>query len=469
MLIRFNIKNFLSFSTRIDPATGQLVSNEFSMIPGKVRSKMEHIHQNTKQDLLKFAAIYGANASGKSNLVKALDFMQQIVRTGTLPPNSTEKYSKTNSVHRSTPSYFSIEILLDSHCYEYGFEVMLQTGKIVSEWLYEIGKEKEKCLFEKESGKEKYHFENELRNVPNLELYAKDMIGSNILFLTIMNQNKTGFYRNTPNARVLNEVFTWFIESLDINYPDRPVSNFSYLTDIGNIPEVSRLISAFGTGIAEITPIEIPVEKMFSVLPNHVKKDILSHIDMYTMAVNQSKENNHGRKIEKWNALIRSPSQVFTLEIDNELKQTVHEIKFIHQDKSFSFDFSEESDGTVRLFDLLEMLLSKKEKTYVIDELDRCMHPCLTYKFVETFLAYAQERKVQLIVTSHESRLLDFDLLRRDEVWFVDKDKNGESTIYSLDEYNVRFDQKVDKAYLEGRYGGVPVFSTLFPIEKGLK
>ena len=101
----------------------------------------------------------------------------------------------------------------------------------------------------------------------------------------------------------------------------------------------------------------------------------------------------------------------------------------------------------------------------MIDELDRCLHPSLTYKFVDTFLQLAEKRNVQLIVTTHESRLLDFDLLRRDEIWFVNKRKSGERDIYSLEEYNTRFDQKIDKAYLEGRYGGVPIFSTVFPIE----
>jgi len=96
MLIRFNVKNFLSFSARHDPETKKQISNEFSMIPGKVRGKMEHIHEHPKQDLLKFAAIYGANASGKSNLIKALDFMQQTIIAGVIPSNSSEKYSKTN-------------------------------------------------------------------------------------------------------------------------------------------------------------------------------------------------------------------------------------------------------------------------------------------------------------------------------------------------------------------------------------
>ena len=131
------------------------------------------------------------------------------------------------------------------------------------------------------------------------------------------------------------------------------------------------------------------------------------------------------------------------------------------------FQLEEESDGTVRVLDLLEILLAGEEKTYVIDELDRCLHPSLTYKFVETFLQVAKEKNIQLIVTTHESRLLDFELLRRDEIWFVNKSKSGKSDIYSLEEYNARFDQKIDKAYLEGRYGGVPIFSTVFPVKEG--
>ncbi|HDL2265436.1 TPA: AAA family ATPase, partial [Enterococcus faecium] len=130
------------------------------------------------------------------------------------------------------------------------------------------------------------------------------------------------------------------------------------------------------------------------------------------------------------------------------------------------FDIYEESDGTVRLLDLLEVLLTKKDKVFVIDELDRCLHPILTYKYIELFLQVAKKRNIQLIVTTHESRLLDFGLLRRDEIWFVNRRESGESDIYSLEEYNTRFDQKIDKAYLDGRYGGIPIFTTLFPINE---
>ena len=103
------------------------------------------------------------------------------------------------------------------------------------------------------------------------------------------------------------------------------------------------------------------------------------------------------------------------------------------------------------------------EKVYLIDELDRCFHPELTYKFIERFLKLTNSNS-QLIVTTHESRLLNFDLLRRDEIWFANREKNGPTDLYSLERYNERFDKKIDKAYLEGRYGGVPLFETLFPV-----
>ena len=106
------------------------------------------------------------------------------------------------------------------------------------------------------------------------------------------------------------------------------------------------------------------------------------------------------------------------------------------------FGIDEESDGTVRILDLLEILISGEGKTYVIDELDRCLHPSLTYQFVHTFFNIARQRNIQLIVTTHESRLMDFELLRRDEIWFVNKRNTGESDIYSLEEYNERFDKK---------------------------
>lgn len=164
--------------------------------------------------------------------------------------------------------------------------------------------------------------------------------------------------------------------------------------------------------------------------------------------------------------ILRTRVELFIITIDASDAVKCQAIEFCHGRKNVLFDLGEESDGTIRILDLLEILLSGEGKTYVIDELDRCLHPSLSYKFVETFLNIAAGKNIQLIVTTHESRLMDFDLLRRDEIWFIEKKENGESDIYSLEEYNARFDQKIDKAYLEGRYGGVPIFSTIFPVER---
>jgi AAA15 family ATPase/GTPase len=122
------------------------------------------------------------------------------------------------------------------------------------------------------------------------------------------------------------------------------------------------------------------------------------------------------------------------------------------------FDTAEESDGTIRLMDLLPIVTKPEEdesKVYVIDELDRSLHPNLCYLFIQDFLA--KSGKNQLIVTTHESNLLTFDLLRRDEIWFVEKDQGGATALYSLEEYAPRYDKDIQKGYLLGRFGAIPI------------
>jgi hypothetical protein len=232
------------------------------------------------------------------------------------------------------------------------------------------------------------------------------------------------------------------------------------MAETENVEEVCRIISAFGTGITGFKMVEVPPEKVIEHLPKRVREELAEDLEK------KARDIKNDEKVKKIGIIMRSNRDFFILNIDKEENVICQTIKFSHGKENILFNLSEESDGTVRILDLLEVLLSGEGKTYVIDELDRCLHPSLTYKFVDTFLQLAAQKKIQLIVTTHESRLLDFDLLRRDEVWFVNKRKSGESDIYSLEEYNARFDQKIDKAYLEGRYGGVPVFSTVFPIKE---
>lgn len=461
MLIRFNVKNVYSFSSQEDGA-----SEEFSMIAGKgLRNKKEHLYDDGSLKLLKFAAIYGANAAGKSNIVKAMDFMRQTVVLG-LPDGHTEKYCKIKAENKNEPSYFEIEVKLGNRYYAYGFEVILNQSKFISEWLVELQKDNsEKEIFHRDilSGEWKTSGELNRKGLrEKVEVYADDIKNdSSVLFLSIMNQNKKTLYEKYKSAYVLQRLYCWLKDDFDISFPDQSFSDYSYLRDSTQTEEICRLISAFGTGITDFEMVEVSLEKVLNKLPSRLQKALQANIERDQIAVRNTP------KMSRITAVLRSRSDFFVFNIDTSDEVKCQTIKFSHGAENTLFGLSEESDGTVRILDLLEILFAGEGKTYVIDELDRCLHPSLSYKFVETFFKVAESRNIQLIVTTHESRLMDFDLLRRDEIWFVNKRPTGESDIYSLDEYNTRFDQKIDKAYLEGRYGGVPIFSTIFPIEEG--
>lgn len=462
MLRRFNVKNFLSFSCKENG-----MSEEFSMIPGKVRNKNSHLYDNGTMKLLKFAAVYGANASGKSNLVKAIQCMQDIVMNGSAKGN-TEKYCRMDDSNKDKPSYFEMEIILDGKCYSYGFEVVLSRASFMSEWLIELHTNgSETVIFERdiESGSCLLNIEWKEKNLRNkLEVYAGDVKSdAEVLFLFMMNQNKKGLYEEHSEVQILQNIYRWITNSLDVNYPERPISNNPSFSKEDKIAEIRDLIAAFGTGITDVSIVDAQLEE----IPVSQRNDILNKIIPEIIEIRKRIAQQYSKPLDgmlQFTITARSPKNLFLVSVDSDENITCKTIKFGHGNNKALFRLGEESDGTVRLLDLLEILLSDERKTYVIDELDRCLHPSLTYKFIETFLRVAEKKDVQLIVTTHESRLMDFDLLRRDEIWFVNKRDTGESDIYSLEEYSERFDRKISKAYLDGRYGGVPIFNTIFPV-----
>lgn len=454
MLIRFNVSNFLSFNEM----------QEFSMIGGKVRSKTEHLSDDSRLKLLKFAAIYGANASGKSNLISAMDFARTMVVDG-FPEGHTNKYHKNIEQNKENPSYFEFEIKLNNKYYSYGFEVVLNKSSIVSEWLVELSPDgNDREIFTRDVKQETYTINNYFKtrsNVERLDIYAQDTkTDDSILFLNIMNKNKANLYENNEELSVFRDVYRWIKYQLDINYPDRPISDYSYFTTEKNADEICNIIAAFGTGISKFKVIDMSMDKMPESLPKPLLKDIISKLEKQNKKI-KAKDEEHSGGI-----LLRGDKEFFIFEINKEDEISIKTIEFEHTNSTALFTLSEESDGTRRLLDLIEVLLANNSgKIYVIDEIDRCLHPQLTYKLIEEYLKISKNSHRQLIVTTHESHLLDFELLRRDEIWFVNKDTNGHSSLYSLEAYNERFDKKIDKAYLEGRYGGVPVFSSIFPVK----
>lgn len=459
MLLRFNIKNVLSFFENND---GQ--SEEFSMIASNIENMEDRLDTSTFIPTLKFSAIYGANAAGKSNFIKALIMMRRIIIEGKVNSSFRNKYSKIKKENEKKSSYFEVEIAIHKKIYSYGFEVILNEMKFISEWLYEVLEgNKEEMIFTRDIENETYEFGKMIKSPDlktKLEIYAGDVANnSNALFLSVMNDKKDRLYKEYEEIRCLRDVYMWFTRKLDISENRRNViSDYTYFMNKDNFQKVCDLIGAFGTGIKSFKIENISQEEFARHVPREVIEDIIEQIEKNKTKNNKTK-NNFG-------ITMRAPNAFFILKPNKKGNIQCKTLKFEHTTNDFLFDLAEESDGTIRVLDLLEVFMSEDDKTFVIDELDRCLHPILTYKFISLFFELAKIKNVQLVVTTHESRLLDFNLLRREEVWFVDKRESGASDIYPLSQYNDKFDCIIDKAYLEGRYGGVPIFNTIFPIEK---
>ncbi len=451
MLIRFRTSNFLSFDQE----------QELSMIAGNTKKKENHLIDENNLKLLKFSAIYGANASGKSNLFKAIACSKNII-IGGIKANLTNLYCRIKDINKDKLSSFEYEIKINSKFYAYGFDVMLSKNSIQAEWLYELDKNKNKeiLIYTRKINEDikinREYFNNNKDILDRLNVYYSDMKSKDtILFLTIMNKDKETLYRDNPtnNVCILRNIFNWFINSLIIIFPNVGLDNTPFFSSEKNIEKINKIISKFGTGISECKVVKASFQELQAAIPPEILRNMINTIQ--NDYVNSQKNDT-----EIQQAFIRINRELYIIKKD----LNVEKIILKHKNNDSQYAFSEESDGTQRLFDLIEILMDKdNEKIYLIDELDRCFHPELTYKFVQRFLNFANNNS-QLIVTTHESRLLNFDLLRRDEIWFANREKNGPTELYSLEKYNERFDKKIDKAYLEGRYGGVPLFETLFPV-----
>lgn len=458
MLIRFKVSNFLSFYEE----------QQFSMIAGAPKKKEEHLIEQDGLKLLKFSAIYGANASGKSNLLKAINLAKRIILKG-IYYNMNKSYCRINAKNYSENSSFEFEIKLNNKLYAYGFDILLSENSIKAEWLYEIDRKKNKdvLIFKRELNKNieinENYFDNNTEIVTRLNVYYSDMKSQdNVLFLTIMNKNKDTLYEEyyNNNILILKELFMWFRDCLVVITPQSLLDNSPYFLSEENIEKLNDIISVFGTGIKRCRYEKASQDELIGkVQPPEVLKDIFNNLEMSYL--NNIKNNSIRKEVQ---GVLRINKEMYILKKSDNPSIQVKKVVLEHKNNDGYYSFGEESDGTQRLFDLIEILLDrKKEKVYFIDEIDRCLHPQLTFKFIEMFLKKIKNN-TQLIVTTHESRLLNFDLLRRDEIWFANRNKYGPTELYSLEEYNERFDKKIDKAYLEGRYGGVPIFETIFPV-----
>ena len=441
MLIKFTIENFLSFKEE----------NDLNMLATTDTKHKHHLLTNKKKKpILRTAALYGANGSGKSNLIRAMGFAQNLIIEGRRPEQRTGVTPfKLDKSCWNEPSRFEFVINYQDNIYTYGFVV---DGKEVQEeWLFAIYNVKEVPLFERlttKNGKIKVEIGPSLAKKKSKKKQFISFIAEgtrpNNLFLHELYEK---------NVAEIMPLIDWFRSVLTIIGPDSSYRDliFDAHLDKQFLDFMGNFLKTADTGVDGIITekIEFNQDKLFAEMPEALKAK-LTNIKVNERVLFSTPD---GRRF----AMLREESGELSL-----LK-----LKARHQvagtEEHIDFEIEHESDGTRRLMDLLPALLHSKtsEKVYLIDEIDRSMHPLLSRMFLQAYLDDTNCGRGQLIITTHESQLLDRKLLRRDEIWFAEKDKTGGSHIYSLAEFKVRNDLKLGKGYLDGRFGAVPFFGNL--------
>jgi AAA15 family ATPase/GTPase len=421
MIIQFIIRNFKTFK---DEAKLTFVASNYDK--ERQSDNLFEIPQfNLK--LLKSAVIYGANASGKSKLIEAIDFMKKLVLNSSKESQINEPINvepfKLNSIAENLPSFFEIIFILKNEMYRYGFEANKQ--KIVSEWLYYRPKTKEIELFYREGQK----FEIHEQKFKVKDLIENERIRPNALLLSV-----AAFWNN----KVAKIILEYFDEKLNVisGLKEQNYIGFSIhkLQDINSKTQIIDLMKNADFGIDDLTPKILDIQKLPSDLPKEIRELI------------ESKVNN--KNVVLFDDVLTSHKKF------NNNNQIVDSI-------SFSMD-NEESSGTRKYFALTGPILEtlKNGEVLFIDELDAKLHPNLICKIIEIFNSkHTNPLNGQLIFNTHDTNLLSSNLFRRDQIWFTEKNRYGAASLYSLSDFKtdiVRKEDNFEKNYINGKYGAIP-------------
>lgn len=438
MILRATFGNIYSIKDEI----------QISFVAGKSNNHASHVSRAEKRDdisVLKAGIVYGANASGKSNVIKAIALLQQIANGG-YPQSKMEPFKLADTQEQN--SKIEIEFKTCGKFYAYGIEFTI--GGIKEEWLFEINSRTDKEIFTRKVTAEGNEFTfgrvegNEETNML-LKFLAHGTPSDSSFLYEYVRRNGTGL-------DAIRNAKAWFSDGLKIIFPSTRLQGISFLS--GNNDELRNtthsLLAYFNTGISDVRLFKIKKDELN--ISNEILENILGRAKngkAYSMAATVAGE-------------------MYLFEVNVNGTYEIYKQKAVHKNLTTNtevvFELSEESDGSIRLLDFIPMLidLRQNEVDYLIDEIDRSMHPMLSQKILECYFSGLEPKKdTQLIFSTHECNLLNLDLIRADEVWFVEKGKDGASHLTSLAEFKPRED--VRKGYLQGRYGAIPFFA---PISK---
>ena len=396
MLIRFSFKNFKSFKNEncLDMEATSLKEHEYNV------AKTEN------GEYLKVFAIYGANASGKTNVLQAFDYMKKriLVSDDSKKNSPIDEENIYSFMINNDPIALEVEILAKNNkIYKYGFELV--KDNIISEWLYEKRVNKFYSIFERENNNIKMMKDHKLSKLANID--------ERTLFLNI-------YSKIDKDNEDFNNVYDWFVNST--------------YWDLGN-PNFERLIN---------NRVSLKI-----LSDENYKKELLKFIKTFDSGI-------EGIKI--------TPDSIEAVKSNN----GIIDIKVIHKGENEelkALPFYLESNGTRKMFYLFDFFMDalKNGMILFVDELDTKLHPLLTRYIINLFHnSNTNKGNGQLIYSTHDTVNLNKETFRRDEIWFAEKDKYGISTIYSLADYKindvkVRNDATYNKDYLSGRYGAIPV------------
>jgi AAA15 family ATPase/GTPase len=435
MLIRFVVSNFLSFDDE----------QEFSMIAGNLKTHKDHVYDLPKLKILKSAAIYGANGAGKSNLVKAIEYLSDLIDSGVIARSINEKKFKLNPKSKDLPVTLEVEFYKDNKTYAYG--ISINSTVIQEEWLYETNVNKEdKLIFERKLVK------NQKTSISVLEKYKKtqkeryliELMEENLLKPNELLIGKSN-YLKIKEVDILKD----WNKTLSIIFPQSKFTDLIYsLAQSKKFKTFcNELLQTFDTGVKEVDTDEIDFDKFIAPMDEDEKNELLDGINEGTAALFQS----------PFGPVLVSPANG---------KFIARKAVSRHNDfdgKTINFDLDEESDGTQRLLDFIPAFsnLLNHESVIIIDEIDQSLHPVLLKALVSKIMKDSNT-KGQFIFTTHESNLLDLEIFRQDEIWFIEKDKEaGSSNAYSLMAFKPRYDLDIQKGYLKGRFGAIPFLANL--------
>ena len=451
MLIQFTVENVLSFKEK----------TVFSLLATSDASHPEHLILNgsgKNKNVLRAAAIYGPNASGKSNLVKAMKFARDLILRGTEPDDVIGVTPYKLGAIPDQPSRFQFIFVYKSIQYSYGFT--LNRSRIIEEFLYASPNGTEVKYFERFTSDELI---TEVDFGPSLTKGRKERL----LFLKYKEADTrpnqlllTAIFEGNMKDRIeeLKPVTAWFRSVLTIIEAESTYRNLEIRThDTEGLKDfLATFLRASDTGIQEISTTEVPLDwaRDLPWATSDIQDQILRRFK------NPILEEMDSPKHCQEMTVIGPQSTRAYLRQNAEGDLLFLQVLFNHsgeEGKSVDFRMNEESEGTQRVIHLVPMLFAMnqgRDRVIVLDELDRRLHPHLSRLIVSTALQCPNNN--QLLFTTHDTNLLDLELLRRDEIWFVEKDQAGRSALYSLAEFKVRPDLQIEKGYLNGRFGAIP-------------